>query len=158
MRGRSGIPSRWPTCSLPIEHPKLIVHALGTLMRLHCRRLLLLLRGEVPQHPVDGRHLDETPQSNHSWIRNLMVAEREDLREVMYFAINGWQHTFLKCVVKKSSSRMDILGGAVLLFCGQILLSKNRCKWRRKERIGELWDWLMFDTFKGNIDTSMRAK
>lgn len=93
MRGRSGIPSRWPTCSLPIEHPKLIVHALGTLMRLHRRRLLLLLRGEVPQHPVDGRHLDETPIDRSN--RNLGIERR--FERYVFICIMG---TFLKCVVK----------------------------------------------------------
>lgn len=58
MMGRCcRIPCWRPACCLPVKHSQLIVDALGTLMRLHRSRLLLLLRGQVPEYPVNGRYL-----------------------------------------------------------------------------------------------------
>lgn len=58
MMGRCRRIPRWrPACCLPVKHSQLVVDALGTLMHLHRGRLLLLLRGQVPEYPVNGRHL-----------------------------------------------------------------------------------------------------
>lgn len=58
MMGRCRRIPRWrPTCCLSVKHSQLIVDTLRTLMRLHRGRLLLLLRGQVPEYPVNGRHL-----------------------------------------------------------------------------------------------------
>jgi hypothetical protein len=53
MGRRRRVPRRWPPCRLAVEHPQLVVDALGALMRLHRGRLLLLLRGQVPEYPVN---------------------------------------------------------------------------------------------------------
>lgn len=57
MRRCCRIPRWRPACCLPVKHSQLVVDALSTLMRLHRSRLLLLLRGQVPEYPVNRRHL-----------------------------------------------------------------------------------------------------
>lgn len=58
VMGRCRRIPRWrPARCLPVEHSQLVVDTLGALMRLHRGSLLLLLRGQVSEHPVNGRHL-----------------------------------------------------------------------------------------------------
>lgn len=46
-----------PAGRLAVEHAQLVVDALGALMGLYRGGLLLLLGGQVAQHPVDRRDL-----------------------------------------------------------------------------------------------------
>lgn len=71
MMGRRCRIPRWrPACCLPVKHSQLIVDALGTLMRLHRSSLLLLLRGQVPEYPVNGRHLPKRREFSINLIIN----------------------------------------------------------------------------------------
>lgn len=77
MRRRRRVPGVGPTRGLSVEHPQLVVDALGTLVRLDSGRLLLLLGSQVTQDPVYRRYLRTKGKQSC----------------VFYFAVDGYLYS-----------------------------------------------------------------
>jgi len=101
------IPCWRPTCCLPVKHSQLVVDTLGTLMRLHRGRLLLLLRSQVPEYPVNGRHLQKDGDFRLELIRksfiNSILGSRKCYKsccQLLYFLLKLLATIFVKIINK----------------------------------------------------------